>query len=609
MTLPQSGKISIMNLALEFDDTHPSSLSEFYGDGNGPASGTVKLSDYYSTNSTSRTTSGLLFELDARDSSSYGGSGTTWSDLTANNRDFSLINGPEGGLPLNINAAVDFSSSSSNTLQDTGNALNLGTGDFTVECYVYHTSIAQNDLQTIFQSTAQANTNNFAFAVESDRIVAGIWAGTFSNATKVEGTFPVGTIKTHRWYHYAACRSSGVLRLFINGDLIVTDSSHTENYNNTSQYGCRVGNNSNNGALAGGTKSIEGYMSNMRVTTSALYTSAFTPPTGTLTNIANTVLLCCKSAANPRTAEVLPGNSSGGTMDEFGTLSATSVIPANGIDFDGTNDYAQIADATWIREGNQAFTAEAYVKIDSFAYGSHNGNDRFLFSKSSVSNEAFALGFKQTSSTQLYMIATTQGSGNVDGDVHRYDMGNQTSWTSVYHHFVWTYDGDALKFYIDGNLEATFTGRTFGNNSAPMRLMALDPNNGAWGLWLDGKASVFRYYNDELTAAEVTTNYINCTGIAAPTVSTLTVTPTTHQNSAFTATFQFNERVADFTTDDITVTNATKGTFTAVDRDTYTLALTPSGTSDINVQVPTTASFNAGNLGNNAINQTITYTP
>ena len=376
MTLPQSGKISIMNLVLEFDDTHPSPLSDFYGDGNGPASGTVNLSDYYSTAATGRTTSGLLFELDARDSNSWGGSGTTWSDLTSNNRDFTLVNGPSG---------------------------------------------------------------------------------------------------------------------------------------------------------------------------------------------------------------------------------------TNEIDFDGSNDYAHIADATCIREGNQAFTAEAYVKIDSFTYGSHNGNDRFLFSKSSTSNEAFALGFSQTSSTQLYMIATTQGSGNLDGNVHRYDMGNQTSWTGAYHHFVWTYDGDTLKFYIDATLEATFTGRTFGNNSAPMRLMALDPNNGAWGLWVDGKARVVRYYDDELTGAEVTTNYNNCTGGVAPTASTLSVTPTSHVNSAFTATFQFNERVADFTTDDITVTNATKGAFTAVDRDTYTLALTPSGTSDITVQVPTTASFNAGNLGNNAINQTITY--
>lgn len=40
------------------------------------------------------TTSGLALHLDAGDSNSYSGSGSTWSDLTSNNLDFTLINSP-----------------------------------------------------------------------------------------------------------------------------------------------------------------------------------------------------------------------------------------------------------------------------------------------------------------------------------------------------------------------------------------------------------------------------------------------------------------------------------------------------------------------------------
>ena len=40
-------------------------------------------------------------------------------------------------------------------------------------------------------------------------------------------------------------------------------------------------------------------------------------------------------------------------------------------------------------------------------------------------------------------------------------------------------------------------------------------------------------------------------------------------------TFQFSETVTGFDAADITVVNGTQGTFTAVDGDTYTLAVTP----------------------------------
>ncbi len=57
-----------------------------------------------------------------------------------------------------------------------------------------------------------------------------------------------------------------------------------------------------------------------------------------------------------------------------------------------------------------------------------------------------------------------------------------------------------------------------------------------------------------------------------------------------TATFTFNGDVTDFVSNDVTVTGATKGAFTAKSATTYTLALTPHGNTDV---VVTTAANSA----------------
>ena len=382
MVLPSSGNpISLLNLQLEYDDTAPTSLNEFYGQANAPASGAIDLADFYAAAGTAAVTSNLVFELDARNSSSWSGSGSTWYDTTSNNRDFTLVNGPTG----------------------------------------------------------------------------------------------------------------------------------------------------------------------------------------------------------------------------------TTVGGVTAINFDGSNDYAEIADGTWIPDGTNPWTCEVYVYIDSWTRGSFAANERLMFTKTSPSNQGMSLGFIEESDGNVYMLAGTQGGGNVNGANDRYNMGTHTNYEGVWFHAVWTYDGSNLKYYIDGSNVATFTGRNFHSNSAPLRLMCLDPSNSSYSMNVDGKLSVARMYSAALSASNVTTNRANCTGGVAATDSVLTVSPTSHQGNAFTATFTFDKNVGLFDTNDITVTGGSKGTFTAVSKKVYTLAITPSGNSNLTITVPASASVNSANLDNNAINLTVTY--
>ncbi len=89
---------------------------------------------------------------------------------------------------------------------------------------------------------------------------------------------------------------------------------------------------------------------------------------------------------------------------------------------------------------------------------------------------------------------------------------------------------------------------------------------------------------------------------------TLAITPNgTITNAVSTTfTFQFSESVANFTVDDVTLTNGTKGTFTAVDGDTYTLVVTPNSDGVVSASVSTDAAADAAGNGNASANASIT---
>ncbi|OGO84466.1 MAG: hypothetical protein A2Y22_05515, partial [Clostridiales bacterium GWD2_32_59] len=72
---------------------------------------------------------------------------------------------------------------------------------------------------------------------------------------------------------------------------------------------------------------------------------------------------------------------------------------------------------------------------------------------------------------------------------------------------------------------------------------------------------------------------------AGPTVTITASTTDTTNASSITYTIQFNETVTGFDIDDITVINGTKGTFTQVDADTFTLVVTNSASCTQTVTV------------------------
>jgi hypothetical protein len=139
--------------------------------------------------------------------------------------------------------------------------LAFGTGNYTVEAWVYFTSISGAALQIIFRSGGGGN--NFYFHVDNDQISVGTGSAFISNQST--------TFNTNTWYHIAACRSGTTLRLFRDGTQV--GSSVTDNTNWVSTGTAGVGSNET------GIQTVSGYIDDLRVSKYARYTSNFTPPT------------------------------------------------------------------------------------------------------------------------------------------------------------------------------------------------------------------------------------------------------------------------------------------------------------------------------------------
>lgn len=149
---------------------------------------------------------------------------------------------------------------------------NFGTGDFTIEFWVYLNSISG---QPFFfdQRTADTQMNPLIYS-------SGTGNGIFSYFLNGEVRITASTaLTTGQWYHVALCRGSGNTKLFYNGTQ--TGSTYVDSGTYVSGrlvIGARY-------SFILNTTTLNGYIDDFRVTKGvARYTANFTPPTTSFAN-------------------------------------------------------------------------------------------------------------------------------------------------------------------------------------------------------------------------------------------------------------------------------------------------------------------------------------
>jgi 6-phosphogluconolactonase (cycloisomerase 2 family) len=150
-------------------------------------------------------------------------------------------------------------------LRTSTSSVSIGTGDFTMEAWVYPAVSSQSGVILDTRSGSFNNKPVISYVNSTFRYYA-------SSADRITSaaSYPAGA-----WYHCVAVRNSGTTTLYVNGVSQGTYSDSTD-YGTITRFEVGADDDGSENAF------FNGNVSDARFVSSAVYTSAFTPPTAPL---------------------------------------------------------------------------------------------------------------------------------------------------------------------------------------------------------------------------------------------------------------------------------------------------------------------------------------
>lgn len=211
------------------------------------------------------------------------------------------------------------------TVPNSSGDFDFGSGDFTIESYLYMTAQTLGDaIISLYNYGANRRAWNYYYNKTTNTFRLFVSTNGSGQILRLESSGPVSL---NRWTHVAVTKASNVYRMFFDGVQVGTTTvSETIFGTGTTADSVGIGDYAHTDA-----EPYSGFISNIRILKgTALYTSEFTPPTRELTNVTNTKLLCCQSNKSAGAAAVSPNIS--GIND--GTVWSDGADPALA-NFDG----------------------------------------------------------------------------------------------------------------------------------------------------------------------------------------------------------------------------------------------------------------------------------
>ena len=438
----------------------------------------TQLLVYQDTTFTDASSNSLTLTKQNSPTISYDGpfSGSGWTDLTNNGNSGTLTNGPvfiPGGPFNNSGGSVSVTDAGNSYLSAGGESedYNFGTGDFTIEGYFYVNSSGSNNCVFDLRSGQSHYLMRMTSSTAYDFRYGGSSLVTFTAADKV-------------WNHIAISRASGTTKIFVNG--IQTNSfADTNNASNSgplliSTFVDTTGSSSSYG--------FDGFVSNFHIVKgTALYTSNFTPPTGPLEAVDDTVLLTCQGGAI---------TDNGPSSHAITVNNDAKAVTASAFEFDGTDDYVTAPNNADFDFGSGDFTVEYWINFSTVS------GIRGIFGKRvSEVNYAPILMYLQSSALQLQM-STSGSSWNVS-------LSTSTLSTGSWNHVAVFRSGTTVYLFLNGTSIGS-TGTVSGaliSNTAPLTV-GVDSTSPSGSTPLNGYISNFRIYKGKaLTEDEVKRNF------------------------------------------------------------------------------------------------------
>ena len=308
----------------------------------------------------------------------------------------------------------------------------FGTDDFTMEFWINPNTVGSQTVLSMLTSASDTaphiyleNTLRF-YDGGGDRITS-------------------STIAVGQWYHVAVCRSSSSTKMFING--VQAGSTYSDSNNYGTSKPCVVGSYYSSGSVVTGS-TTNSIISDVRIVKgTAVYTSAFTPPTAPLTAVTNTKLLL--NMADGQAIDSAAQNNL--TLYGDAKISSTQAkFGGTSLALDGTGDYATLPpNSLDLGAGN--FTLESWV------YTTVTGQRCVVgATRNSDGSGSYMLNINYTGA-QVRFFCRYNG-----GTVLNYTVGSGDFPTNAWTHLAVTRDGANLRVFINGTQVGT-TNTTLGS--------------------------------------------------------------------------------------------------------------------------------------------------
>jgi hypothetical protein len=169
-------------------------------------------------------------------------------------------------------------------------ALNFGSSNFTIECWVNLSNYTFAQSLFTKRPSASAINTEIQWYINTDKL--NLYASSNGTSWIInDASTSAGSFMMNSWNHVALVRNGTEFAGYINGTKSVFGSSAAALFTNTSAVA--IGSDQASSIRS----AVNGYISNLRIVNgTAVYTASFTPTTTPLTAIANTALLTCNAA-------------------------------------------------------------------------------------------------------------------------------------------------------------------------------------------------------------------------------------------------------------------------------------------------------------------------
>jgi len=339
-------------------------------------------------------------------------------------------------------------------------AFTLGTGDFTVECWVYPTA-------AYAVAPGNAIGGNYIAGAGNDGTY---WHMSISatGTVYIGGRFTTliastGTVSLNTWTHIAISRQSGTSRAFINGTLSGTSATVMDFSATSTMYVGAV-------APSAGFANWNGYLSNFRVVKGVgVYTGNFTLPSAPLFASGNSTIYSNTANVNitfPQANTSLLTSQSGRFIDNspnnftitkngdvsvqkfspfLPTANASPTTTGGSAYFDGTGDYISIPSNAVFQFGAGNFTIECWF----YDTGTSDSYPGLISSANGWQAGSTALRFNNLANRKFGFFHNPTGDPIFSS--------TNTFVSYQWHHVAVARSGTSLKMFVNGVLEGAAT--------------------------------------------------------------------------------------------------------------------------------------------------------